>query len=172
MKAASLFLVALALVATCCVAQDAVKRRASGDQTAQRVLPLRTTATFTDEKQNWAIPIRKTDGSFAYILSLEPQHDKQGDVVAVELWLRGAVASGSDPNMLRLGLHGLQACDFVPSDFAHGAKNSAFGENRTVILKHQGLVLRISVTEATVSANSSRGYDLDKLTLQIEVDNL
>ena len=129
-------------------------------------------ATFTAQhpEQRWSVPIKDTDGHVLYVLSLEPAFDVDGHVVTVELVMRRAGAKPDSPNLLRGNLHLLQPIDFAASDLAHGVKNSAFGEKRTLSLPQFGLVLRIAVTGATVSLGSVAGYQLESLNLQIEVD--
>ncbi|HTS13377.1 MAG TPA: hypothetical protein VMH00_14770 [Candidatus Limnocylindrales bacterium] len=140
------------------------------------IIPVRTRARFSaqDRGGRWSVPIKTTDGSIAYILSLEPDFDLGHHVVTLELVLRRAgtkldAANLFDPTGKR---HGLQAYDFAADDLAHGAQNSAFGEKRTVDLKNLGLIVRIDVSKATVSPLSPGNYQLNALELQIEVDNL
>ncbi len=139
------------------------------------VVPLKTSVTFTAQhlEQRWSAPIRTSDGHVAYILSLEPDFDVGGHVVTVELVMRRAGAKSDAPDLLRGSLHGLQPPDFAANDLAHGIKNSAFGEKRTMSLTKLGLQLRVGVKDATVSPNPTvGGYQLDTLSLDIEVDNL
>jgi hypothetical protein len=148
---------------------------ASGWAAATPVVPLRTSATFTarQPERRWSVPIRASDGHVAYILSLEPDFDVGGHVVTVELVLRRAAAKDDAPDLLRGNLHGLQPPDFAANDLAHGVKDSVYGEKRTMSLTKLRLLLRVVVTDATVSPNPTiGGYQLDRLTLHIEVDNL
>jgi len=139
-----------------------------------RILPVRTSARFKAQfpEEHWFVPIKASDGRTAYVLSLEPDFDVGHHVLTVELVLRRAGSKVDAPNLLRGKWHGLQDYDFAAGDLAHGVKNSAFGEKRTVSLKNLGLVLRIVVTDATVSPISATTYQLDTLGLQVEVDNL
>ena len=142
---------------------------------ASFVVPLRTNATFTAQQpqQRWSLPIHASDGHVAYILSLEPDFDVGGHVVTVELVMRRAGAKADAPDLIRGKLHGLQPLDFAANDLAHGAKNSVFGEQRTMSLTKLGLLLRVTVTDVTVSPNPTMGgYQLDTLGVHIEVDNL
>jgi hypothetical protein len=140
-----------------------------------RIVPIKTSAGFSSQtpENPWSIPIRSTDGSTAYLLSLEPDLDVGHHVVTLELVLRhpGDKTYASnllDPTGRR---HGLQSYDFAANDLARGVQNSAFGKKRTVFLKNLGLVVRIDVLKATVSPVAAGTYQVDSLNLQIEVDN-
>lgn len=146
-----------------------------GSWAASAVVPLKTSVTFAAQQpeQKWSLPVYASNGHVEYVLSLEPDFDVGGHVVTVELVMRRAGAKDDSPDLLRGNLHGLQASDFAANDLAHGAKNSAFGEERTMPLAKLGLLLRVAVKDATVSPNPTiGGYQLDTLSLQIEVDNL
>lgn len=142
---------------------------------ALSVVPLSTNATFTAQQpqQRWSVPIQARDGHVAYILSLEPDFDVGGHVVTVELVMRQAGAKTDATDLIRGNLHGLQPSDFAANDLAQGTKKSVFGEERTISLTKLGLLLRVAVTDATVSPNQTMGgYQLDTLGLHIQVDNL
>jgi len=140
-----------------------------------RIVPLQTTATFSTQapENRWSVPIKSTDGSTAYILSLEPDLDLGHHVVTLELVLRRPgdktdAANLFDPTGTR---HGLQAYDFAASDLAQGVKKSAFGEKRTVSLRDLGLMVQIVISKAAVSPISAGSYQIDALDLQIEAEN-
>jgi len=141
-----------------------------------RIVPLQTSATFSAQspENRWSVPIKWTDGSTAYVLSLEPDFDLGHHIVTLELVLRRPGGKTDAPNLLDPTgrRHGLQAYDFAADDLARGVQNSAFGEKRTVSLKTLGLVVRIAVSKATASPISAGNYQLDALDLQIEADNL
>jgi hypothetical protein len=149
----------------------------SANATARpRIVPLRATATFSSQapERRWSVPIKSTDGSTAYVLSLEPDFDVGHHIVTLELVLRRPgdktdAANILDPTGKR---HGLQAYGFAADDLAQGVHKSAFGGERTVPLNNLGLVARINISKAMVSPISSGNYQLDELELQIEVDNL
>jgi hypothetical protein len=138
------------------------------------ILPLRTIATFATQfpEEHWSVPVKASDGHIAYVLSLEPDVDIGHHVLTVELVLRHAGSEADAPNLLRGKRHGLQPYDFAVDDLAHGVKNSVFGEKRTITVSDLGLVLRIVITDATVSPISASSYEFDALALQVEVDNL
>src|SRR5580704_16928735 len=141
-----------------------------------RIVPLQTSVKFSTQasENRWSVPIKSTDGSTAYVLSLEPDFDVGHHVVTLELVLRRPGNKTDAPNLLDPTgrRHGLQSYDFAADDLAQGVQKSAFGEKRTVSLKSLGLVVRIDVSKATVSPISAGNYQLDVLDLQIEADNL
>jgi hypothetical protein len=140
-----------------------------------RIVPVQASAAFSAQspEKRWSISIKSTDGSTAYVLSLEPYSDVGHHVVTLELALRRPGDKTGASNLLDPtgSRHGLQAYDFAADDLAQGVQKSAFGEKRTVSLKGLGLVLRIAVSKAAVSPISAGNYQLDALNLQIEVDN-
>jgi hypothetical protein len=141
-----------------------------------RIVPLQTSVKFSTQasENRWSVPIKSTDGSTAYVLSLEPDFDVGHHIVTLELVLRHSADKSDGPNLLdpTRSRHGLQAYDFAADDLVQGVQKSAFGEKRTVTLKSLGLVLRITVSKAAVSTISVGNHQLDALDLQIEVDNL
>lgn len=140
-----------------------------------RIVPLQTSAKFSTHvpKSRWTASIKSTDGSPAYVLSLEPDFDVAHHVVTLELVLRRAADQSNAPNLLDPtgGRHGLQAYDFAASDFARGVQKSEFGQNRTVRLQDLGLVMQITVSNVTVSPISNSGYQIEGLDLRIKVAN-
>lgn len=146
----------------------------SSGSTTPRIIPVRTSATFTAQSPDklWSVPIKRSDGHVGYVLSLEPDFDVGHHVLTVELVLRRAGSKADAPNLLRGSLHGLQPYDFAGHDLAHGVENSACGETRKVLLKNLGLIMQIGITNARVSPISPNSYQLDDLDLQVEVDNL
>jgi hypothetical protein len=141
-----------------------------------RIIPLQTSVAFSSHspESRWSVPIKSTDGSTVYVLSLEPGFDSGHHTVTLELVLRHSGDKTDAPNLLDPTgrRHGLQAYDFAANDLAQGVQKSAFGDKRTVSLKSLGLVLRIAVSKAVVSPISAGNYQLDALDLQIEVDNV
>ena len=140
-----------------------------------KITPLKTNATFSARfpESRWSAPIQASDGRVAYVLSLEPDFDVDHHVVTLELVLRRAGAQRDAPNLLdpTRKRHGLQAYDFAANDLVNGAQKSAYGENRTVLLKSLGLMVQIDVAKAVVSRASAGTYQVDALELQIRVDN-
>ena len=140
------------------------------------VFPLRTTATFStqSQKKQWSVPIKSTDGTVQYVLSLEPDFDVEHHVVTVELILQRPSTKPNGPNLLDPTgrRHGLQAYDFAANDLARGIQHSAFGKERIIRLTILGIVVRIVVSKATVSLISSGKYQVNSLELQIEVENI
>jgi hypothetical protein len=140
-----------------------------------RIVPLRTNVSFPSESavNRWSVPIKTTDGRTVYFLSLQPDFSVGHLLAALTLVLHRSGDKADAPNLLDpMGTwHGIQPCDFVANDLAQGVQKSVFGERRTVPLKSLGLVVRISVSKATVSPISASNYQLDALDLQIEVDN-
>ncbi len=140
-----------------------------------RIVAVRTSATFSSQSPDnrWSAPIKSTDGSTAYVLSLEPDFDVGHHVVTLELVLRHSGDKTDAPNLLDPTgrRHGLQAYNFAADDLAQGVQKSAFGQKRKVSLKKLGLVIQIAVSKAAVSLVSAGNYQLEALDLQIEVDN-
>jgi hypothetical protein len=140
-----------------------------------RIVPLRTNAAFSSEsaKNHWIVRIKTTDGRAAYVLSLEPDYEVGNHLAVLNLVLHHSGDKPDAPNLLDpTGIwHGIQPCDFVANDLALGAQKSAFGANRTILVKNLGLTVRITVAKARVSPTSAGNYQLDALDLQIEVNN-
>lgn len=140
-----------------------------------RIVPLRTTATFSSQspESRWSVPIKSTDGSTAYVLSLEPDFDVGHHVVTLELVLRKPGDNAEAPNLLdpTARRHGLQAYDFAANDLAQGVQKSAYGERRTLSVKKLGIVLRITISKATIGTISPGNSQIDEMDLQVEVDN-
>ena len=140
-----------------------------------QIVPLRTSLTFSAQsaENRLSIPIKSTDGKTVYILSLEPDFDVGHHIVVLELVLRRPHDKTASPNRLDpTGMwHGYQPYIFGGRDFTQGVKKSLYGEKRTVSLNNLGLMVRITVSKATVSPVSGDDYQFDALELQIEVDN-
>jgi hypothetical protein len=146
------------------------------DVSAQpRIVPVGTSATFSSRspENRWSVPIKSTDGSTVYVLSLEPDFDVGHHVVTLELVLRRSADKTDAPNLLDPtgNRHGLQAYDFAANDLADGVQNSAFGEKRKMSLKNLRLVIQVVVSKALVSPVQAGNHQLDALALQIEVGN-
>jgi hypothetical protein len=141
-----------------------------------RIVPVRVTATYSSQSREnqWSLPVKSTDGSTVYVLSLEPDFDVGHHVITLELVLRGPSGKAEAPNLLDPTgkRHGLQAYDFSANDLAHGVQESAFGKKRMISLYNLGLVLTVSVSKVAVRPVSDTDYQLDALDLQIEVDNI
>ncbi len=140
-----------------------------------KIVPLQTSVSLSTRvpKNRRTAAIKTTDGSVAYVLSLEPDFDVGHHVVTLELVLRRAADKSDAPNLLDPtgSRHGLQAYDFAASDLAQEAQKSVFGKKRTVRLQELQLVLLITVSNAVVSPVSNGGYQIDALDLRIKVDN-
>jgi hypothetical protein len=141
-----------------------------------RIVPLRTSAIFTAQSRGkvWSVPIKRSDGHVAYVLSLEPEPDVENHVVVAQLVLRRVGSKPDADNLLQPSgrWRGLQAYYFAANDLAHGAKDSAFGQTRTLSLAKLGLLVRVTITDAKVSLISADDYKLEILGLQIECENL
>jgi hypothetical protein len=161
------YVVAVSLMMTLGLLSDAA--------TKPRVVPVRTSATFSSQspESRWSIPIKSTDGSTVYVLSLEPDFDARHHVVTLELVLRRSADKTDAPNLLDPTgkRHGLQAYDFAANDLADGVQKSAFGERRKMSLKNLGLAIEVVISKAIVSPAQAGNHQLDALDLQIEVDN-
>ena len=134
---------------------------------------MRTTATFSSKspEKRWSVPIKLTNGSTAYVLSLEPDFDVEHHIVLVVLMLQRPGHESLNLLDPTGTVHGLQAYDFSADDLAQGVQKSAYGEKRMVSLKNLGLVVRMAISKATVSPVSRDKNQIDALELQIEVDN-
>jgi hypothetical protein len=124
-------------------------------------------------EHRWSFPIKTTNGSTAYILSLEKDYSVGNHLAGVTLVLHRFADKPDAQNLLDPPgtWHGIQPCDFVANDLAHGIQKSVFGEKRTIPRKDLRLVVRISTSSATVSPASNGDYQLDAITLIIEIDN-
>ena len=141
-----------------------------------RIVPLRTEVTFSSESpvNHWSVQIKTTDGRAVYALRLEPDFSLGNHLATLSLVLRHSGDKAEAPNLLDpMGIwHGMQSCDFAANDLAHGAQQSAFGAERTIVVKNLGLVVRITIAKAMVSPISASDYELDALDLQIVVNNV
>jgi len=149
---------------------------AAGDH--PRIIPLRTTAVYPSgfPGSNWRSAIKATDGSTAYVLSMEPDFDIGHHLITLHLVLHHLRDKADAPNLLDPTgkRHGLQPYDFAAKYLARDSENSAVGEQRRISLEGLGLVLQMAVSKAKVSpipAGQYR-YQIDALELQIEVSNL
>jgi hypothetical protein len=140
-----------------------------------RIIPVRTSVSFSSysSENRWSLPVKSTDGSTVYVLSLDPEFSAGHHLAVLTLGLRHFGDKPDAPNLLDpIGIwHGIQPCDFVANDFAKGIQKSAFGEKRIIPRKNLGLVVRIVVSKATVSLISNENYQLDDIELQLEVDS-
>jgi len=150
----------------------------SSAATKPRIVPLRTSVMFPSLSSLSAVshlsaPIRSTDGQTVYVLTFEPDFGVGHRLEALALTLHYPHEKAGAPNLLYpSGIwHGIQPCDFVANDLAHGPQKSVFGDKRTLSLKGLGLIVRINVLRAVVSAISTCNYQLSVLALRIEVDN-
>ena len=140
-----------------------------------KILPLHVDASVSTQpgKSSWNTPIKGAGGAEVYVLSLEPDFDVGDNIVTVELVLRRAGSLSDAPNLLDPtgSRHGLQMYDFAANDLAKGPEASVFGAKRVVVLDRFGLVVTAEILSATVKQVSSGNYRLDRLDLQIEVNN-
>jgi hypothetical protein len=142
--------------------------------TTPKIAPLQTRMTFSAHSEGRrSVPIRSSDGSTSYILSLEPDFDVGHHVVTLELVLRHFGDKVDGPNLFDPTgpRHGLQAYDFAADDLAQGGPKSVFGRKRVLRLDDLGLVVRIIISGAVVHPVSAGNYQIDSVDLEIEVDN-
>jgi hypothetical protein len=134
-------------------------------------LHVRADFSANSAKTVWSVPVTRTDGSTAFVLSLEPDIDISHNVTVLELTLRRPDARADDSNLFDpTGTrHGLQSYDFAAADFSRGIGASAFGPNRVVALKSIGVVVEIKVLSAVVTQVSQDNYRMEALDLQIDV---
>ena len=140
-----------------------------------RIIPLRTSINVSSRSTDIrrSLSIKSTNGTTAYILSLEPDFDIGHHLLTLELVLRRPRDSADAPNLLDSTgrRHGLQAYDFAANDLSQGVRKSAFGQTRTVTLTGLGLVVRIDLIKASVSPISAGKYQIDELEMKIEVSS-
>jgi hypothetical protein len=119
--------------------------------------------------------IDASDGTPAYVISLQPDVDANHHVVVLTLVLHRPGDRADAPNLLDPTgkVHGYQRYTFAASDFEHGVKRSAYGERRTIDLARLGMEVRIRVNRAAVRVipPSAAGisYEFDELALRIDV---
>jgi len=144
--------------------------------TSMSIVPLRTSARITPQSigSRWSVPVKSSKGHVAYILSLEPEVDVGNHLVSAELVLRPAGENAAKANLLEPSgnWHGLQPYMFPANGFATGVAKAPFGETRKLTLKNLGVQVQVTITEAKVTPISSDGYQLDSLSLDIELSNL
>ncbi len=159
-----------------------------------RIVPVQTTASFSIESADspWSVPIKTTDGRTAYVLSLEPWRDVGKRLIGADLVLRRAQARSGSSNLLEPtgNWHGLQAYDFLGRDLAQGTQKTAFGEQRTIVVKRLGFKVHIALLSAKVSPLPLLGdpppcdrvpkpnppcepsaFQLDSLVLNVTIEN-
>lgn len=159
-----------------------------------RIVPVRTSASFSIDGADspWSVKIKTADGRTAYALSVEPQRDVLNRVIGAELVLRRAHTRSNSSNLLEPtgNWHGLQAYDFPGRDLAQGTQKTAFGEQRTIVVKSLGLKVSIVLLNAKVSPLPPLGdlppcdripkpnppceppnFQLDSLVLHVSVEN-
>jgi hypothetical protein len=124
-----------------------------------------------------AIVLKAPSGK-AYRLSLVPDHDIRNHVVVLELVLQKR-AGRNDANLLDWTgkLHGYQPYSFAASDFARGAQDSIYGEERVIELRKLGMRMRVKVVAVKVepttkNPSESLPYQFDELTLHITTQSL
>ena len=142
---------------------------------AGRIVPVKTTATFTAQQSRprWSVPIHARDGHLAYILSLKPEFDDGGRVIAVDLVMRNPDVKGDVPDLIRESITGLQPPRFTANDLEQRLQRSALREMATLFLTKVAILLRVGVAAATVNRiPNADGYQIDSLSLDIEIDNL
>lgn len=145
--------------------------------TSPKVIPLRANVSFTATQSaqfHWSVPIKSTDGHTVYVLSLEPDVSRTAapHLEGLSLVLRRPHEKADSQNLLSAirNWHGVQDFMFPAWDYKDGVKGSTYGDKRTIFVKKLGLVVRITVSKAAVSL-SPKYYQLDALSLKIEVDN-
>jgi len=142
---------------------------------ADRIVPVRERVFLSSHPRwsRWSVPVRAADGATIYLLALEPRFDRRRRVTAVALTLRYPGDGAEAPNLLAPtgNWHGLQPFDFPASDLAHGAEQAAFGRTRKIFASRVGLVLRIALLEAGVKPIPKGEFELEKLSLSIEIDD-
>ncbi len=139
-----------------------------------KIVPFQTRMTFSSRSRgHQSLRIKSIDGNTAYILSLEPDLDVGNHVVTVELVLQRPNDKAGASNLLDPTgkLHGLQSYDFAANDLAQGGPKSVFGQKRIVRVDRLHLVIRVVVSGAAVHPIASSNYQIDELTLNVEVDN-
>jgi hypothetical protein len=128
-------------------------------------------------KKPWSIPITSSEGNTVYFLSYMPEYWVGGHLGGVDILLRRAGAGDGGANLLApaKNWHGMQPFIFAANDLANGAEKSAYGKERTIPIGKLGLVVRITIVDASVGLISvgepQLEPQLDRLELQIEIEN-
>lgn len=142
---------------------------------ADRIVPLHERVFLAGHPRwsSWSVPIQAADGSTQYVLSLEPQASARHRVTAVTLALRFPGEGKEAANLLAPpgGARGLQPYSFSANDLAQGVEQSTLGKSRRIFASRVNLVLRATLLEAGVKPLSKGQFELDKLSVQIDVDN-
>ena len=101
-----------------------------------RIIPVRTSVSFSSHssKDRWSFPIKTTNGSTVYVLSLDQDFSIGNHLAVVTLVLHRFADKPGAQNLLDPpGIwHGIQPCDFVANNLAHGIQKSVFGEKRII----------------------------------------
>jgi len=137
-------------------------------------------ANFVFSSKSGVIPlfvlIRTPDVPAGFRLSLDPDYDIHHNITVLVLSLRHQSDSADASNLLDPTgrSHGYQSYIFAASDFVYGARQSLYGEKRTVILDQLGLHLRIDVSKASVEVIPERSmveptYRFNRLSVGVDV---
>jgi hypothetical protein len=142
---------------------------------AEQIVPLHQRVFLSGHPRwsHWSVPLQAVDGSTRYVLSLELHADRRQHVSAIELALHDAGAGADARNLLAPpgSGPGMQPFDFVAKDLAKGAENSTYGRARKIFAPRVGLIVRAAVLEAGVKPVSKSEFELDKLSLDIQIEN-
>ena len=148
---------------------------ASSAESNPRVIPFHKAVLISAQtaKEPWSIPITSSEGKTVYFLSYTPEYWVGGQLEGIDVLLRRAGAGADGANLLApvKNWHGMQAYIFAASDLAQGRQKSAYGKERAIPIKNLGLVVRINIVNALVSPISVSEFQLDRLEMQIEIDN-
>ena len=111
-----------------------------------------------------------------FVVSLDPSVDVQHHVAELNLVLQPLGKKRSDVNLLIVNRrwHGYQPYTFGAADYVKRAKNSVFGEERTINIPHSQTQLVADVTEVQVEAEKPDQlgkihYRFIKLVLRISM---
>jgi len=121
----------------------------------------------------------KSSTGAMYRLLLIPDLDVEKHVVVLNLVLQKEGRKTDDSNLLDSTgkLHGYQPYFFAASDFAHGAKNSIYGDTRVIDLPRLGMEVHIKVVDVNVEplaqiSSDAAGYQFNDLTLLVTTQKL
>ena len=124
-----------------------------------------------------ALTVRAKNGSPAYSMKLVSYGGRDDALSYIELLLQRPNSKPDAPNALEpeYRWHGIQAYDFVASDFALGPEHAGLGPTRHIQIKRRKLDVTFSVIRATVhhvDRPAPADYDFDDLALDVVITNM
>jgi len=149
-----------------------------GTSVRAQIVPFHGSLEYSATKPGWPEMIVKArNGSPAYVIKFVPDGPQADHVNHIDLFMQRPRANADASNLLEPegNWHGLQAYDFVASDFVQGAEHSGFGPTRHIQIKRRKLDVTFSIIKAAVhhvDRPAPADYAFDDLTLEVVITNI